>query len=107
MEKYKKGVDLRSLGLSHAITSMVFTIHNIKRARLNSDDSGNIKKKAQSTEYKFMQCGIEFTLPKDKVTKAWEDCVKVQGLEYKKIKGKNQLERNNGTLYCNDGDMGA
>lgn len=84
----KAGIDLSSLNLSHSVTSMIFTVHNIKRARLNNKEPTNMEKKSAATEYKFTQRGIEYTLKKAEIETIWDAELKANGLEYKKIEGK-------------------
>lgn len=86
-----------NLNLSHGITSILFTCHNVCRQKANQTTSGNMAKKAAKTSHSVSCRGQTGQVTHANALKAWMDAVKENGLEYKNFH-KDDKENWYGTM---------
>lgn len=73
-----------NLNICHQITSIVSTIHNVKRTTANGFNS-NAARKIQTASFTITSKGVQVSKPNDTIIKAWDDAVTKFGLVYKKF----------------------
>nr|QMP82394.1 nucleocapsid protein [Hemipteran orthomyxo-related virus OKIAV183] len=73
---------INNLNVSHAITSIIFTVHNYHR-QMVTQTSSNMIKKTSATDFKITFNGKEISKTKEVIFKIWLDLTKRLGLEYK------------------------
>lgn len=71
-----------NLNVSNALTSIIFTTHNILRQRQNSNAPSNMQTKSSSTDFPVCFKWKTYTLNRESAEKAWKKILNGNGLRY-------------------------
>lgn len=71
-----------NLNVSNALTSIIFTTHNILRQRQNSNAPSNMQTKSSSTDFPVCFKGKTYTINRTGAEKAWKEILTNNKLRY-------------------------